>query len=128
MRVEHVPCFICAVEEILRIIILYFNKLIKSLHLSRVVLLLQCLATEHFPINRDFAVCCVSISARSFSTRKAAPIQSDWHHCHGMLKSTFFPFSKEKRPFKTNQLEMLLCFYFQLNFLEPIMKLSGMYI
>ncbi len=84
--------------------------------------------TELFPINRVFAVCCVPISARSFCTRKAAPIQSDWHHCHGMLKSTFFPFSKGKPPFKTNQLEMLLCFYFQLNFLEPIMKLSGMYI
>lgn len=52
------------------------------------------------------------LSLCSFSTRKAAPIQSDWHHGHGMLKSTFFPFNKEKRPFKTNQLEMLLCFYF----------------
>lgn len=81
-----------------------------------------------FPIKLVSAVQCVSLTPTSFCTRKAAPIQSDRHHGHGMLKSTFFPFSKEKRPFKANQLEMLLCFYFRLNFLEPIMQLSGMYI
>lgn len=83
---------------------------------------------KFFPIKLVSAVQCVSLTPSSFCTRKAAPIQSDWHHGHGMLKSTFFPFSKEKRPFKANQLEMLLCFYFRLNFLEPIMELSGMYI
>lgn len=83
---------------------------------------------KFFPIKLVSAVQCVSLTPSLFCTRKAAPIQSDWHHGHGMLKSTFFPFSKEKRPFKANQLEMLLCFYFRLNFLEPIMELSGMYI
>ena len=88
----------------------------------------QTCVQKFFPIKCVSAVRCVSSMACSFCTRKAAPIQSDWHHGHGMLKSTFFPFSKEKRPFKANQLEMSLCFYFPLNFLEPIMELSGMYI
>lgn len=83
---------------------------------------------KFFAIKSVPAVQRVSLTLVLFCTRKAAPIQSDWHHDHGMLKSTFFPFSKEKRPFKANQLEMLLCFYFRLNFLEPIMELSGMYI
>lgn len=105
-----------------------FDLLCHTLLFINLFLLLFFPLTEYFPIKQVFAVCCVSISPCSFCTRKAASIQSDWHHCHGMLKSTFFPFSKKKRPFRTNQLEMLLCFYFRLNFLEPIMKLSGMYI
>lgn len=39
-----------------------------------------------------------------------------------------FPIEQQKRPFRGSQLEVLLCFECCLNFLEPIMELSGVYI